>query len=247
MTRSTHSRGVSEILGYILIFSMVISSVGILYISGVGSITEYRDIEQSNNADRAFVALATSIEDVHRGSAPQRAGEIRLGEGTLAVDDSTALAAKVADDNGVLWSKTIGENSLTYQYDKTTIRYETGAVIRSNSEWSTVSKEPPFQCSPDYAIVSSLSIQEQGDISSISESGTVLVSTKRDTVDAKEFKPSESSDPYTVTLSVSSDAPQAWNSYLTESGWIETTDGSYECTAERVLVRDTQISVEILR
>jgi FlaG/FlaF family flagellin (archaellin) len=51
-------RGVSELIGYVLAFSIVVASVGAVYAGGLGAAMEFQQDERETNAERAFVALA---------------------------------------------------------------------------------------------------------------------------------------------------------------------------------------------
>lgn len=248
-TDCTDSRAVSEVLGYVFVFAIVISSVGMLYVSGVGTVSNLRDAEQVNNADRAFVALSANFDDIHRGRAPRRAGEIRLGGGTLRVDESSQLDVTVSNPSDSV-SATIGEGALVYQLDGRAIRYESSAVFNSERSGSIMRHEPAFRCGPDHAVVSTISLEAAGNVSTVQTDGTVLVVAEKQS--STLVYPTEASvdqvETKTVTLSASSPVDDAWGRYLSNNGWSESAPGSgtYECTSEHVYVRDVTLTLRIL-
>lgn len=244
------SRGVSEVLGYVFVFAIVISSVGLLYISGVGTVSEVRDAEQINNADRAFIALSANFDDIHRGRAPRRAGEVRLGGGTLRVDESSGVAVDIVADGDVVEAD-IGEGALVYQLDGRAIRYESSAVFNSERSGSVIRDEPAFRCDATQTIVSTISIETAGNVSTVQKEGTVLVvAEKRSStlVYPGGAASVDQSGTKTVRLTPSSPVSDAWGRYLVANGWTETGDetGIYECTSERVHVRDVTLTIKIL-
>ena len=56
-------RAVSDVLGYVLIFSLITSSVGVVYVAGYGSLDSLRNAERFNNAERAFDVLDSNLEE----------------------------------------------------------------------------------------------------------------------------------------------------------------------------------------
>jgi len=55
-------RAVSDVVGYVLVFSLVSLTVGVVSVAGVGALQDARDVEQANNAERAFDVLGDNVE-----------------------------------------------------------------------------------------------------------------------------------------------------------------------------------------
>lgn len=240
------TRGVSHVVGYVLVFAVVITSIGVLYGSGVGSLEQARDIEQVDNAERAVVALAQNFEAVHRGHAPGRAGEVRLGGGSLGVDETTEFRVEVSSD-GTVVQRNVGHGSLVYEYDDTAIRYEAGGVFRRGGGGSVLVRRPAFDCTDDRALVSTISLRPTSDAGTIAKDGTVVVEGRRaesTTVFPRSASPQTDADATVRFAVVSSANGDAWDRYLTDNGWTRS-GGWYECTADRAFVRRTILRVAI--
>ena len=72
-------RAVSDVLAFIIVFSIIITSVALVYGTGFSSLDQVREGEQKANAERAFEAIAYSMDDIETGAATRRGGSLELG------------------------------------------------------------------------------------------------------------------------------------------------------------------------
>lgn len=242
----TESRAVSEMVSFVLVFSVIVASVGVLYVSGVGSLTEARETEQVKNAERAFVALATTFDDLQEGRAPARAGEVRLANGIIRQSDGSRLRVQVERSGSAsTWNWTSGGAALTYEFDERRVRYDHGAVFSASDRRSVLVHEPSFRCSNRSAIVSTARIDWTG-ATSASKQGSVFIigrSQGSELLFPQEATPQEGNTTVRIRVA-SSPTRDAWERYLDDEGWTE--NGSwYECTANTAVVRRTAVAVEV--
>jgi hypothetical protein len=87
-------RAVSDVIGYVLVFSLIIATVGIVTAVGFSTIEDRQRDERINNVERAFDVFAANVEDVYRGGAPSRATEIRLSGGTLQYGEPVTITVR---------------------------------------------------------------------------------------------------------------------------------------------------------
>lgn len=241
-------RAVSEVLGYVMTFSLVVTAASLLFVAGQGTVGDIRDDEQINNGDRAMIALAENMNDLSSARGPKREGEIRLAGGTLTFDDGAAMTVTVDDGGTTVGPTPIGSGSLVYALNDRSVRYESGAVFRGGPESVVMEREPGLRCTGENAILSSLSLSlASGNADSYAKRGSVLIVGER--VESTLLYP-ESPDPSAgevdVTLDVTSINGDAWDRYLTDSGWTETGASTYRCTADDVIVRETVVRIDVL-
>jgi hypothetical protein len=246
-------RGVSDLVGFILSFSIILLSVSVVYTGGFAAITDQQETEQIHNTERAMVVLAENFHDIERGNAPTRAGELRLSGGTLSLDRAARFTVAVGLNNGTV-PETVRTGSLSYTKDRTDISYENGAVLRTDDEYGFMSRAPTMTCRADTAITSLVEINPQGNLTSTSVDGTVLVTVAKQ--DSEIYYPrrengtvvNEADAATNVTIRVEeSRHNEAWETWFDErDGWNQTADG-YTCEADTVLVRTTKVTVEFLR
>ena len=210
----TDRRGVSETLGFVLVFALVVSTVGVVYTVGFGGLQDVRDAERVNNAERAFDVLANNVEDIVRRGAPSRGTEIRLADARIGSGDPTYVNVSATDPSGR--NVSTGNYSIdpvVYDADGTRIRYAGGAVTRIQSSGSVMLNEPPFVLDDEQFVVPLV----QMSTADTSRSGqtTVLVRAERR---LRDVVVSEDRPYGTVTMNVSTPAPDAWERYLEDEG-----------------------------
>ncbi|WP_434522063.1 DUF7289 family protein [Halorubrum sp. AS12] len=132
-------RGVSETVGFVLVFALIATTIAVTFTVGLGGLEDAQLAERDNNVERAFDVLHDNFNDLSRDGAPSRATELRLGGGELAfADDSTYRIYNESNDS-VEGSTT----AIVYRgAGETEIRYEHGAVIRSDGGGSVMLQEP---------------------------------------------------------------------------------------------------------
>lgn len=221
---SDECRGVSEVVSFILVFSLVVSTVGVVYVSGFSGLERAQNAERLSNAERAFDVLADNIEDIYLEDAPSRATEIKLSDAQIGPGETTRLTVEITN---------VGEpNTYTKEIDPlvytatgdTEIVYEAGAVFRTDGTNGIMTREPPFL----FALTDSKRravipvVQTRAiDETSIGGSTTVLVRTEQAVRQAMTVRPDPSEDSVseydvTITLETTPTRASLWEPYLEE-------------------------------
>lgn len=229
----TDDRGVSELIGFVVVFGIIISSVGLLYMTGFSAMSDYQEHEQTKNAERAMDTLAENFNDIVRNDGVEyRAGELTLRTGTLSSSDLDSNIS-VTNESTTAWLNASG--SFVYEHEGTEIVYEGGAVIRStdNIDWTV--RNPPIRCSSDAAIISLVELD--GDGGSITAHGSQEVTAVQ--VDTETVT-------FTDNVSVFIDSPrkEAFDRTLTANGWVSAGGDEYVCDTDEAVVRKTTVDIE---
>lgn len=243
-------RGVSEAIGFVLVFSLIVVTIGITFVGGLGGLQDVRDVERVTNAERAFDVLADNVADVSSGGAPSRATEVKLSEAGLYVSEPVVLNVSAVH-------ATSSSRSFTREYQLRPIVYEAsngerivyanGAVIRQGTESSVMSRTPNFVLNTDRVVVPVVSTRV-GDRRSVSGSMTVLVRTDRS---VSRVTAARTDGPYeTVYLNVTSPRADAWAAHLDAEEGVNCTlvSDRASCALEsvdRVYVSIVEIDVEL--
>lgn len=207
-------RGVSETVGFVLVFSLVLLTVGAVFTVGYGGLQDVRDAERVNNAQRAFDVLASNVRDITAHGAPSRGTEIRLAEASIGPGTPPSLNVSGYDSGGTLQFST-GNDSLgavVYEADGTKIRYAAGAVTRVQPGGSVMLVEPNFVISERRVVlpVVELTVEQRN----IAGSRTVLVRMERQLRDTEI-------DEGTIdrlVIDITTPAADAWESYFESQG-----------------------------
>ncbi|WP_136715716.1 DUF7289 family protein [Halorientalis salina] len=147
-------RAVTDVIGFILVFGLVATTVAIVSVSGLSTLQDARNAEQINNAERAFDVLADNMADIYQEGAPHRATEVSLDDATMNTATSVRINVSGEEKSSgdletitnvqsrpVLWRST--------QSAETEIAYSLGAVVRADRESGVMVNEPPFVLQDD--------------------------------------------------------------------------------------------------
>ncbi|ELZ44749.1 hypothetical protein C463_07332 [Halorubrum californiense DSM 19288] len=163
-------RGVSETVGFVLVFALITTTIAVTLTVGLGGLEDVQLAERDNNVERAFDVLHDSFNDLGRDGVPSRATEIRLGGGRIAFTSDSSYAIRNA-------TGAVIENSTTaityFGAGDTRIRYEHGAVIRSDGEGSIMLHEPDLLFG-ETTLIRFVDVNSHGS-DGVAGDGTVLV------------------------------------------------------------------------
>ncbi|WP_123623455.1 hypothetical protein [Halorubrum sp. CSM-61] len=208
-------RGVSNVVGYVLVFSLVTVTIGTVFAVGITGIEDRQEAERVENVERAFDVFDDNLRDVQRYGDPSRSTEIRLSDGTLSIGETTRVELLNAT-GGVV--RGFEFHSLTYTNGDTTIAYEGGAWFRGDGDGEVMRSEPRFVAADGRTTLPIVRLYPLGP-ETVDRDGTVQVAADRRspprlvqvaTADAND-------DPF--TLRIESPHAEAWKRYF------ERTDG----------------------
>ncbi|WP_336021741.1 DUF7289 family protein [Halobellus salinisoli] len=138
-------RAVSETVSFVLVFALVVGSVGTVYAVGVSELEGTRDAERVENAERAFDVLADNLRDVLEG-APSRGTEVKLADATVRSAENASMNVTVDPDGGesVWWEFSL--RPLVYESAAGgEVRLSNGAVLRDSERGgAAVVRDPPL-------------------------------------------------------------------------------------------------------
>lgn len=169
-------RAVTEIVGFILVVSIILGTISIVYVGGFAGLQDTRDNEQSTNAERAFDVLAHSFEDIARNSAPSGATEIKLADSQISVRDNMRVSTNASS---MATAASARPRPIVYDTggSDTQIVYENGAVIREDGDSALMIREPDFVFDSDRTVLRYIEIR--GGAASVAGTTTVLVNGER--------------------------------------------------------------------
>lgn len=203
-------RAISDVLGYALVFALILSTVGVVYTTGVGGLLDVRETEKIANAERAFDVLDSNLEDLSRGAGDSRGTEIQLKDATIGFEDPTII--NVSADEGGSYRAAIRPIYFAGSEDDPRIVAENGGIFRQQDETAVIRNEPNFVFADQEMVVPIVVTRTRA--SERSGSGRVLVRTT--VADRTVVRlPADSN----VTVRIESPRATAWKEYLEdESG-----------------------------
>lgn len=232
-------RAVSEVVGFVLVFSLVTMTIAIVFAVGFGGLQDAQRTEQVNNVERAFDVLDTNVAEVGHQGAPSRATEMRLSGGRLGFGDPTMVTVDVDDGTE---ATTIETRPLVYADGDTEIAYELGAIVRTDGGGSVLLTDPGHVLNDDRSSIPLLVTTKPSDQTAISGHRTVLVRGSHQHTDLLVPATTDA-----VTITVESPRADVWERYFErqEAGSVTRTS---DTTVEFVLDDgETSISVTWIR
>ncbi|SNZ13377.1 hypothetical protein SAMN06269185_2145 [Natronoarchaeum philippinense] len=249
-------RAVSDVLAFTLVFSIIITSVGLVYVFGMGALGDAQVSEQNRNAERAFETITVSFNDLQDGRGEERLSQLNPRGGRISVEESPTVtisaggSAIVDADGDPIADRAVG--SLNYAHEGTTISYELGAAFRADEGNSVLIRPPEFVCTTsgsgsDRAVLSYPNLASTQP-SSVSTSSTLRI---RATSAPAVVTRSTASD-LTIEIEDSTHA-DAWARYFEDNGWTDvdgpsgsTGDVEATCDTDVTYVRETGVEVDLL-
>lgn len=242
------ARAASEIIGYILIFALIFTTVGIVSIAGLPTLEDARESEQLQNAERAFDVLNNNMVEVYDRGAPSRATELNADDGKIETGRAVTFNVTVRNATGSGSDSVEADvNPIVFSgLGQTEFAYTAGAVLRDQPNNEVMVRDPPFRVSNDSVFItlvetSSPDVQSTG-------GDTVLVRAESR---ERSVNFADQRDQINITVS---DSPreEVWRAYFEEElGMSCTTGAELDCgrpldgTPTIVTVQRLRISLEI--
>jgi hypothetical protein len=239
-------RAVSEVLGYIFVFSLILLTISVVSVGGYSVLEDARDNEQNSNAERALDVLANNIADLYARGAPSRATEISLEESQLFVGDP--ITFEVSVDDG------ISTTSVQREIDPIVFRgaantdfvYEAGAVFREQQDGGVTLRNPPLSVNSERMVFALVRTNSSNQLSL--SGSTILVRTRATT---REVAVRSTGTAHDVTFTVTDSPRQStWRQYFQREHGMSCTESgnTLQCTAanvDRVLVSVYNVRVNL--
>ena len=245
-------RGVSDVVGYILVFSLITITIGTVFAVGITGVEDRREAERVANVERAFDVLDDNLRDIQRYGDPNRATEIRLAGGTLSVDEETLIVLANTSDPAEVDNRTLDawtSKRIAYTEDDTTIAYDAGALVRGDGDGSVMLSEPRFVAADGRTTLPIVAlVRGEGD-DRVSGDGTVQITAVAGQNSDSETTRYAAAGGETLYLWVETDQPDAWDRYFERAdGFADATPAGVDGAAVAEIEHDDAVYVhEVVR
>ena len=148
-------RALSEVIGYILVFSLIFLTVGFVSINGLPTLDSAKQSEQTKNAERAFDILENNLAEIYGQGAPSRATEISAETGAVELRDPVVMNVSVTEKSSgnVTFERSVINPIAFTGLGDTEYVYAGGAVFRQVSGESFMLQDPPIDFSDERGVV----------------------------------------------------------------------------------------------
>ncbi|ELZ36158.1 hypothetical protein C471_15152 [Halorubrum saccharovorum DSM 1137] len=233
-------RGVSNVVGYVLVFSLVTVTIGTVFAVGITGLEDRQEAARVANVERAFDVFDDNLRDVQRYGDPSRSTEIRLSGGTLSVAETTGVELRNASDGVV---RGFEFRALTYANGDTTIAYEGGAWFRSDGGSAVMRSEPRFVAADGRTTLPIVRLYPLGP-ETVDRDGTVQVAVSRTSKPNLVQVATAGADDGPFDLRIESPYAEAWSRYFERTDGFSV-NGTATDTANGTVVADLDHGDEV--
>lgn len=244
-------RGVSETLGFVLVFALITSTIGLVYATGIDGLDDAQAAEKVNNVERAFDVLADNLEDLHRSGTPSRATEVKLSDGELRTGDDVVIQVDVVQvgnlDNNATYVANV--EPIVYEDESgSMLLYSGGAVLRANDDGATMLAEPRWLNGSERSVIPLISTYGEG--GGLAGDGAVLIVAQRGSRNLRIFDPGTTAR---VNVTVTSPRVAVWKQFMEEQGYdpvdgnVDNANVTYQFETETLYVPKTGVGVSFNR
>ena len=235
MTRSD-ARAVSDVVSFTLVFSTIIFMIGVVTVTGIGTLGDVQAGTESNVAEETMRNYASTLSD-HRKGADRRSVTVKLQGHSLEHVDGATIGWSVPGEART----NISTGALVRTTDTDAdLVYESGALFRvEDGGGGVVVRQSPFRCGDRTAHLAVTAIE--GDFSVSSDRRVTLesflVNQSITTRDANNV---------TVYLG-GAYRPDQWSGALA-GDWVAGTGDEYTCkNIDRVVVHETTVHIDVVQ
>jgi len=209
-------RGVSNVVGYVLVFSLVTVTIGTVFTVGLAGVEDRQEAARLANVERAFEVLDDNVRDIQRYDDPSRSTEIRMNGGRLAVAEPTTVW--IENESGGSITGPVTTSPIEYTSGDTTIAYEAGALFRSDSGGTAMLSGPPFVAAADETVLPVVRLFRVPGAATAAGDGTVQIGARTpNNGGLTRFNATE--DPHEIR--VASPRAPAWGRYFERTNGFE--------------------------
>lgn len=240
-------RGVSDVLGFAVVFGVVVASIALVYTVGTAALADVRHAHAMDNTERAFDIVGENVADLHRNDAPGRATELQLAGGQLALSESTTITVtNTTEIEGRPVSADAVSTPIEYTNRESGLYYAGGAVIRTHRGTAVMVDEPPFEFGRERVVLTLVETIQAGGSESVGGTGSVHVSTQNEGSSIERIVDEE----VTVEVAVTSPRYRAWARYFERQPGSVTVDEAantvtYSVETDALYVRRIRVGVRL--
>lgn len=254
----TDEEGVSEAIGFIIIFGIVMAGIAIITLYGYPMLLQQQSNADVRNMEQTMVVLQNDVKALCYKNVPYKETSLQVGGGVLAVEsaDPTGERFNISVQGNQTATKDIHDAGLSpfspgmlvYTADDqdAVVAMENGAVIRAQAGGSTMLAEPRWYTDDDSGktlVINLINLNSTGSMarSGMGEVRLKLDDTKTGSVDAGAGMTVEvvytPADP-------AGNFSKAWENYLTGTLGMTQSGDTYTLTGvNHLIIKKYEIQV----
>ena len=222
-----NEEAVSEVIGFIYIFGIVILSMSIIFVFGYPMLQSSMDQSIFESTTQSFIVLQSDMKMVGFDQVPVKTMKMQLNGATLSVTRNSNITI---DINGIPQSDVSGEiGDIEYLKNDKSITFENGGVWKKYPDGTIMVSNPRIYMGNDkntnYTTIGIISVNGE---SSTGGEGIAILNMKYNNSSLYE-----SDNPVNVSISINSSYKSDWEKYLESIGFSAAISTDSSLTAWR--------------
>lgn len=236
MSRSDY--GISEVLSYILILSIIILITSFAFVYSYSVITDAKENVKYESMSQGFRKIQNIVEYTAYSKNPRKSIRLLVNEGMMSVKSDNEIDLKVTSNDTTLYQTNYSVGAIEYEYQDYKVAFENGGVWQQSYSGLTIVSEPRIfiyrkQINNEMVVFVALTrVQGQG---SVGGYGFVDVLVEYNSSQTREFNTSGYLD-----FNITSNYAEAWDAYFKR-----VRDGLINNTVLQTELNDTRLEVSI--
>jgi hypothetical protein len=218
LQRHSDARAVSDVVGYVLVFALILGATVPILAVGTAELEDRRDRVYISGGARSMAAFAEELDAIRRSESRGATVVFHTGSGELTFEPTTTMTLEQIDSRGrrvgIHVTRRVG--SVVYGLDDTDRGYESGLRFRTDNTGTVHHGAPPIVTgggSTDRTVVTIVSTRPVDGVAAPTQRGTVRV--RAAVIDRRRLKLPESPvDPHAIRLRIDSPRAATWANAL---------------------------------
>ena len=249
-------RAISDIVGYVLMVSVILVGVGFVATVGVDHVEQAQLSQNSASVQRAMELLEGNLDELQTSRAEVRTSTMSLNSGQLSVVAATQpsrIFVNVSGTGGANVSYPLG--TISYRLEDAVVAYEGGGVFLDSAQGEPIpTADPTMLCDANRSIVSIVTLQGPAAGGSFGGTNADIIARVNDSellFPVNRTGPDSIGTSTGVNVTIDSTYEGGWRSYFLGEGqqWTKIGPSTYRCapSSGTVYVRQTVVNMSVRR
>jgi len=207
-----NSKGISEVIGYILILGIVILITSFSFVYSYSVVSDTKERVKFESMNQGFRKIQNIVEYTAYTKNPRKSIRLLVNEGMISVKEQNEINVTVKSSNITLYNTKYNVGLIEYEYENYKVAFENGGVWQKSFDGVSIVSEPRIfiyrkQIANEMIVFVALT-RLQGN-SSVGGYGFVNVMVEYNSSETRTFNESGY-----IYLNITSEYAGAWNSYF---------------------------------
>lgn len=218
------SRGVSEVMSYMLLFGLIMVVATTATTVGFSQINTQQQVEQVSSVENGFELLDSDIESMQRYGDPKEQTPLNIQTGSIGYTSTqTTITLGERDADGFTDANTsVSTTPIIYKSEGREVVYEAGLVFSNYLDGNTLSRRSTnVALGEDRATVPVVAVSPSDPGTALSPSGVIVIDSTYNTDPQTTADRTISTDGDPVWIEIESQQAAGWVTQLEKEGFTD--------------------------